>query len=105
MAEQIRIELTTNNNSAFADDRDEELVKQMRGLADRIENGWCQHGGTLKVYDTNGNPFGTVTVFDDGEDAEIPQDCAEGMHSWVNDPTFTSGNCGHCGEPYDASNT
>lgn len=70
MAEQIRIELTTNNNSAFADDRDSELAKHLRGLADRIENGGCRHAGTVKVYDTNGNQFGTVTVYDDGEDCD-----------------------------------
>lgn len=29
--------------------------------------------------------------------------CSDGMHSWVNDPTFTEGTCSLCGEDYGLS--
>lgn len=32
--------------------------------------------------------------------APLNTDCAEGLHSWVDDPSFVSGKCAHCGEDY-----
>lgn len=71
MAEKIFLEISTNNNAAFATEPASEIARILRDAAKRIEHGNYGDGG-FRLNDSNGHGCGRVTieVVDDDEDEE-----------------------------------
>ena len=71
MAEKIFLEISTNDNAAFADEPASEIARILRAAAKRIEDGDYGDGG-FRLNDINGHRCGRVTieVVDDDEDEE-----------------------------------
>lgn len=58
-----RIEIQSNGNAAFEGDDRPEMARILRQLADELEAGHADH--SRKIYDINGNPCGTLSVWEE----------------------------------------
>lgn len=58
----IHVEISSNNNDAFAEDLRGEMIRALYETALKLEDGRSE---TFKVYDSNGNPCGKVVFSDD----------------------------------------
>lgn len=63
MSERFVIELSTNDNAAFADDSAAEVVRILRETAERIERGdYGNDGEGFPLKDVNGNRCGSLFI-------------------------------------------